>query len=209
MLKTIASDFLMKKFMITVVALLTLGATTVFASDKADQAGAFLQNLRDEAVEKVKDDSLSADERSEEFKALIARNFDIEDTARFVVGRFWRKADKQERSDFTELFQNILVQRFLPVFEEYAEAEFKVVESKKRKDYFIVTTTILTPNGEPANLFWRVDPKGENSFRIKDVAPEGISMRSTYREDYTSALKSLKGDMTEFNAKLREKLNKS
>ena len=30
-------------------------------------------------------------------------------------------------------------------------------------------------------------------------------MRATYREDYTSALKSMKGNISKFNAQLKEK----
>lgn len=195
----------MRKIFITAFAALFLTSSPALAQNTTEAASAFLITLHNEAIAGLTDSTLSPEQKRENFKTLMTKYFDVDDTARFVMGRFWRNASPEERTAFTTIFQDVLVQRFFPLFEDYDETRFKVVKAVIRKDDIIITTTVLTPGGETANLFWRLKEK-EDSFQIKDIAPEGISMRATYREDYTSALKSMKGNVSEFNAQLKEKL---
>lgn len=195
----------MRKIFITAFAALFLTSSPALAQNTTEAASAFLTTLHNQAIAGLTDPALSPEQKSENFKTLMTKYFDVDDTARFVMGRFWRKASPEERTAFTAAFQDVLVQRFLPLFEDYDETSFKVVKAVIRKDDIIITTTVLTPRGEIANIFWRLKEK-EDSFQIKDIALEGISMRATYREDYTSALKSMKGNVSKFNAQLKEKL---
>ena len=194
----------MRKIFITAFAALFLTSSPGLAQNTTEAASAFLTTLHSEAIAGLTDPALSTEQKSENFKTLMAKYFDVDDTARFVMGRFWRKASPEERTAFTAIFQDVLVQRFLPLFEDYGETTFKIIKAVTRKDDIIITTTVITPGGETANIFWRLREK-EDSFHIKDIAPEGISMRATYREDYTSALKNMKGNVSEFNAQLKEK----
>ena len=194
----------MRKIFITAFAALFLTSSPALAQNTTGAASAFLTTLHNEAITGLTDPTLNPEQKSENFKTLLAKYFDVEDTARFVMGRFWRKATPEERTAFTAIFQDVLIQRFLPLFEDYDETTFKIIKAATRKDDIIITTTVVTPGGETANIFWRLREK-DDSFQIKDIAPEGISMRATYREDYTSALKSMKGNVSEFNARLKEK----
>ncbi len=195
----------MRKILVTAFAALFLTSSPALAQNATDAASAFLTTLHSEAITGLTDPALNQEQKSENFKTLMTKYFDIDDTARFVIGRFWRKASPEERTTFTAIFRDVIVQRFLPLFEDYGETTFNVVKAVARKDDIIITTTIMTPGGETANIFWRLREK-EGSFQIKDIAPEGISMRATYREDYTSALKNMKGNISKFSARLKEKL---
>ncbi|WP_417432496.1 MlaC/ttg2D family ABC transporter substrate-binding protein [Kiloniella sp.] len=172
-----------------------------------DDAGLFLKALQEKAITQLSNEDVSLEDREKQFRILLKENFDVEGIARFVIGKYWRKAETGHRDEFTVIFEDVMVQRFLPTFNQYAGSEFKVTKVVPKKSFFIVFSTVKTENGEPAQILWRVEKKDESSsYIITDIAAEGISLRSTYRSDYTSALKGLGGDLSALNSKLREKV---
>ncbi len=172
-----------------------------------DDAGHFLKALQKEAITQLSNEDVSEEEREKQFRALLNENFDVEGIARFVIGKYWRKAEDSHRKEFMTIFEDVMVQRFLPTFSQYASSEFQVIKVVPKKSFFIVFSKVKTENGELAEILWRVEKKdGSSGYIITDIAAEGISLRSTYRSDYTSALKSLGGDLSELNSKLREKV---
>lgn len=198
---------ILKRFLIVAAVLITGAAAASLPQAQAQEdAGQFLKALQVEAMGQLSDNDVPSEEREKKFRDLLNKNFDVEGIARFVVGRYWRKADTAARKEFVSLFEEVMVQRFLPTFSDYAEADFQVTAVRERKDYFVVTSSVKAPNGEPASILWRIIKDG-NGYIITDVAAEGISLRTTYREDYTSALRSVGGDLAKFNEKLREKVN--
>ncbi|WP_052742055.1 MlaC/ttg2D family ABC transporter substrate-binding protein [Kiloniella litopenaei] len=172
-----------------------------------DDAGLFLKALQEKAITQLSNEDVSEEEREKQFRTLLNENFDVEGIARFVIGKYWRKAETEHRDEFIAIFEDIMVQRFLPTFNQYAGSDFEVTKVVPKKSFFIVFSTVKTENGEPAQILWRVEKKDEASSHIvTDIAAEGISLRSTYRSDYTSALKSLGGDLSALNSKLRKKV---
>ncbi len=185
-------------------AALSLAITTTARAD--DDAGLFLKSLQEEAVSQLSDESISSEEREQQFRSLLTENFDISGIAKFVVGKYWRKAEDGPRSEFMTIFEDIMVQRFLPTFSKYAGSDFKITKVVKKKSFYIVFSKVKTEGGEPAQILWRIQAKENSGFVITDIAAEGISLRSTYKSDYTSALKSLGGDLSALNGKLRKKI---
>ncbi|WP_120496920.1 phospholipid-binding protein MlaC [Kiloniella sp. EL199] len=177
------------------------------AANADDAAGHFLKTLQKKAISQLSNEDISTEEREKQFRALLNKNFDIDGIARFVIGKYWRKAEDSHRKEFTTIFEDVMVQRFLPTFSQYADSEFKVTKVVPKKSFFIVFSKVKTENGEPSQVLWRIEKKDNSSdYIITDIAAEGISLRSTYRSDYTSALKSLGGNLSELNSKLREKV---
>ncbi|MFD2206369.1 MlaC/ttg2D family ABC transporter substrate-binding protein [Kiloniella antarctica] len=202
----------MKRFsrLISNTTALLVGAALSLAistSARADDAGLFLQALQEKAVSQLADESISEEEREKQFRTLLNENFDISGIAKFVIGKYWRNAEDGPRSEFTTIFEDIMVQRFLPTFSQYAGSDFQITKVVKKKTFYIVYSKIKTESGEPAQVLWQIKNKEETGFIITDIAAEGISLRSTYKSDYTSALKSLDGDLSALNGKLRQKIN--
>ncbi|WP_299380825.1 phospholipid-binding protein MlaC [uncultured Kiloniella sp.] len=172
-----------------------------------DDAGLFLKALQEKAITQLSNEDVSLEDREKQFRTLLKENFDVEGIARFVIGKYWRKAETGHRDEFKVIFEDVMVQRFLPTFNQYASSDFEITKVVPKKSFFIVFSTIKAENGEPAQILWRVEKKEDSSsYIITDIAAEGISLRSTYRSDYTSALKSLGGDLSALNSKLREKV---
>jgi phospholipid transport system substrate-binding protein len=176
-------------------------------ADEAEDAQVFLKSLTDKAITRLTNESIPAQEREDNFRALFRENFDIDAIGRFVVGRYWRSADQQARDDFLATFENVMVQRFAPQFAGYGDTRFEIkgVRAMNAEGQYLVSSSIALPGKEPAQVDWRVRHDG-GRWNVLDVIGEGVSMAQTLRSEYGSVLKDVGGDLTALTAKLRSAL---
>ena len=92
----------------------------------AQDAGRFLAELTDRAVDQLTEPGLSNDEQERRFRSLIGEGFDIPAIGRFVLGRYWRRASEAEQVVFLVTFEDLIVHRFLPLFADYAGDKIRV-----------------------------------------------------------------------------------
>ena len=176
------------------------------------EAGEFLVNFGKRAVEEINDEALSPAVRDKRFRELFNEAVDVRTIGKFVLGAHWRRATKQERADFLRVFEDIAVQRFLPMFtrddHEYSGSGFEIVSIKRDESkggHIFVTVVIFRDQQDPINLIWRMRER-EDRFKILDISAEGLSMALTLRQEYNSAIKKL-GSVTKLVVLLREKLD--
>ena len=90
-----------------------------FATSAPD-AGGFLSELADRAVDELTEPGIAETEKERRFRALVAEGFDIPAIGRFVIGKYWRRADQADQDQFLEAFEDMIVWRFLPLFADYS-----------------------------------------------------------------------------------------
>lgn len=115
-----------------------------------EQAGEFLINFGKRAVQELNDEGLSETQRDGRFRKLLKEAVDVKRIGRFVLGPHWRRATKAERNDFLAVFEDIAVQRFLPMFtrrtDEYKGSGFEIVGIKRDESkggHIFVTVKVL------------------------------------------------------------------
>lgn len=177
----------------------------------AENAGDFLVTFGEQAAEQLKDSTLSQEEREARFRALLNEAVDLEAIAKFVLGRHWRRASAEERADFFTAFEDVTLQRFLPLFTrskgENRGESFDVQEVRKSSsaaDQVFVHTQLQRPDGPPVQLVWRLRER-DGAFKVLDVSIEGISMALTLREEYGSVIRQ-KGGVGPLVDLIRQKL---
>jgi len=191
-----------------IAAAVTLIATAdANAQDKAKDAGEFMIILNRVSVDLFKNATLEETEKENRFRALALKSFDIPRISKYVLGRNWRKATPAQRDEFIEIFGEVNLQRFMPLFTEYSDQEFQVTNVRTDKDkpsLFFVTSTLTRPGGEPATVEWRISRKGDR-YKILDVVAEGVSMVLTLRKEYGTVVKKFGVDG--LITRLREKIS--
>jgi phospholipid transport system substrate-binding protein len=168
-------------------------------------AGRFLADLTDRAVDELTEPGLSDDEQELRFRSLIGDGFDIPAIGRFVLGRYWRRASEEEQTAFLAAFEDMIVHRFLPLFAEYSGDKISIGVArpfKSNSNFISVSSKLLRDEGETVRIDWRVRRR-DDGFRIVDIVAEGISIAVTLRSEYTSVLKQNGGDVGALARKLR------
>ena len=110
--------------------------------------------------------------------------------AKFVLGRYWKLATDDQKAEFQKLLETLLVQSYAKAFAHYSGEKFDVGSARGNDDgSMLVNSTIIQPNGDVIHLDWRVED-GDNTLKITDLLVEGVSLRTTHRSDFASAIQS-------------------
>ncbi|MEE8393864.1 MAG: ABC transporter substrate-binding protein [Rhodospirillales bacterium] len=183
-------------------------ATAALADEEA--AGKFIEDLADKAVASLSVDGVSRDERAEKFHNLLSEHFAIETIGRWVLGRYWKKASKEERAEFLKLFEDLIVATYVDRFSRYSgSGVLKVIKTITSKDGDIVVYSAVKglDGNSPAKVEWRIRKKN-GSFKIVDVMIEGISMGLTQRSEFASVIRRNGGKVEGLLSALRKRLEK-
>ena len=193
---------------VAAVLLVATWASPVGAQRAETQAADFLSALQDRAISELTDATVPEAERGKRFRAIFREDFDLDAIGKFVVGRYWRSASPQEREDFLAVFEDVMVQRFLPLLTQYSGQKFEIGGSKedsRSEDMVIVSTRIAREEGEPYHVNWRIRNR-EGRFKVLDIIAEGVSMAITLRSEYNAVLKTSDGNVKALTDALRQKL---
>lgn len=174
------------------------------------QAANFLTNLQEQAASRLGDASVSDKEKEEHFRKLFNENFDVPAIGRFVIGRYWRGASEADREAFLKVFEDAMVQRFLPLLAENSSERFQVgtvTPDSANENTAFIDSRIDRNEGEPVRVSWRVRLT-DGEFKILDIVAEGVSMAITLRSEYGSVLRQNGGKLPPLTEALREKVER-
>ena len=179
------------------LALALVGPNPLRADDSpgsrlADTAGApgFVERLGQQASVIAAAEPRDPQGRHERLKALVREGFDLPLIGRFVLGRFWRQADGEQRAQFQDLFAEHLVNSYARQLDRYRAETLAVVDCRPvgTKD-MLVETRVESTEG-PLVTGWRVRAGGDR-HRIVDVTVNGISLALTERQEFVTAARKL------------------
>ena len=190
--------------LIVLAGLLAVPASVAQAGP--EDAGAFLVALNKTAIETLNDTTISEDQRHQDFRKLAQESFDVARISKFVLGINWRRATPAQREEFLDVFEDVNLQRFMPLFTQYSDRVFTVTRVRQHEEkprLYFVTSTISGGESPTATVEWRVT-KRDDVHRILDVVAEGVSMALTLRKEYGSVVKN--SGLDGLIAQLREKV---
>ena len=190
--------------LIVLAGLLALPASGALAG--AREAGEFLLSLNAAALANLNDTAIGEDERHQRFRKMARESFDLARISKFVLGINWRRATPKQREEFLDVFEEVNLQRFMPLFAKYAEQKFtvdKTRQDQRKPRLYFIDSTVHRGQATPVSIEWRI-AKNDDRYSILDVVAEGVSMALTLRNEYGAVVKNEGVDG--LIAKLREKV---
>ena len=193
-------------FLAASTAALLLVRRTAKAAVSADDAKKFMEGLGENALSSLTGANLSAEERATRFRALLVAHFDMLGISKFALGRYWKIANEAQQAEFQKLFEDLLVQSYGKAFARYGAEKFKVTGAHSNDDgSMLVNSTVDQPGGDLIRLDWRVEDQS-GTTRIIDLLVEGVSLRTTHRSDFASAIQSNGGTIAGLLDAVRQKV---
>ncbi len=168
--------------------LLIVTAPQVSGAAAAGTASSFIKTLGDEAIRTLQAPNTTLESREAKFRGILARGFDMDFIGRFVLGRYWRTATPEQRSEYLQVFSEYVLQVYSARLGGYAGETLNIVSERPAgtKDV-VVNTRIERPSGPPVEAQWRVRLV-EGPPRIIDVAVSGVSMAVTQRDEFAAVV---------------------
>lgn len=164
-----------------------LGGTGA-AKASPDGAADFVQSLVDEAISVLQIPVDRKGDRESGFRRILLSYFDVPLITRLVVGRYWRKANDQQKEAFATVFEQHIIKVYTSQLGIYRDerVELRNVAARTDKDT-IVGTEVMRDSDPPLRIDWLVREK-DGQYRIIDVAAEGVSMMTTKRSEFSSVI---------------------
>ena len=137
-------------------------------------------------------------------------------TSRLVLGKYWRRANDEQRARFTSEFTTFLINNYTNAMVEFTD---QIVHHSKNLKYLPVRTTdneyadvrmdVNLPDRPPVQVNYSMF-NTEKGWKIYDISIEGVSLATTYRSQFSSQIRrdgldSLIGQLADRNIKRAEK----
>jgi phospholipid transport system substrate-binding protein len=181
-----------------VSACLLLAAATLGV---AAPAGA--QTPPDQLVRGVADDVLKIIRQDPELRAgsqsrmadlieqKIAPHFDFERMTRLAVGKNWRQASPDQQRSLVQEFRNLLVRSYSAAYSAYKEVAVDVrpLRLQPSDEDVQVRTQIKLPGDVPPVSVDYSMYKSPASWKVYDVAVDGVSLVTTYRSSFSEQIR--------------------
>ena len=99
---------------ITLACLAVLPATGARAAEKTSpqQAAQFLEKMATETLAVLRDQGATLDQREAKVRHVMRENFDLAKIGRFVLGKAWRKATPEQRTEYQRLFSEFVLRTY-------------------------------------------------------------------------------------------------
>lgn len=131
--------------------------------------------------------------------------FDFERMTALAVGAPWRTATPAQQQDLTKEFKTLLIRTYSGTMLKFRNAKANVYNNpvvNKNGREIIVHVDVTTPNSKPVRMDYTMYQSG-NMYRIYNVAVEGASLVTVYRNQFNQTIsqKGIDGLVAELRAK--------
>jgi len=176
---------------------INIGNAMAESDDPEKAASMFIQELSQSALSALTDQGVPREVRVERFRTLFKDRFAVRSIGKFVLGRNWRKASKDEREEYLRLFEDLMVISYVDQFQRYTGSGLNVVKTRLEKGN---AATVFSEINKPTaakkiDVIWRVAHKN-SIYKILDVIVAGTSMSNTLRHDFASIVKRNDGKVS-------------
>ena len=183
--------------------------TTGKAENFENGAKRFIESLADEALQSLTVHTTPRPERVVKFRNLFHEYFAHRTIGAWVLGRYWRKATKEQKKEYFKLFEDLLVEMYVDRFARYPGSSLNVSKALGSGGRDVVVASQLNRAGgqPPVKVEWRIRAR-EGKYKVIDLIVEGLSMGQTQRSEFASVIRQNGGTVEGLLAELRKKIER-
>ncbi|MGH8608460.1 MAG: ABC transporter substrate-binding protein [Gammaproteobacteria bacterium] len=149
-------------------------------------------------------DKLGYTGRYQTLKPVVDDSFDFGEISRIVLGRYWRRLDNDQQTEFVNIFRELSTATYASRFDSYSGERFRQVAKEPFKgERLLLRTELVKQNGETIPFLYVLQPQQEK-WLIINVVADGVSDLSLKKAEYASVMK--REGFQHLVAKLREKI---
>lgn len=130
---------------------------------------------------------------------IILPHLDFIAASKAVMGKYWRRAKKPQKIEFIRQFRLLLLRFYSSALAEYLNDNDKKLDEnlihyfpvnmKEGDKSLTVRAEVKVESGQPIPIRYRMHLTSKG-WKIYDVAVEGISMITTYKNNFATQLKT-------------------
>ena len=122
---------------------------------------------------------------------VVEPRVDLDKISRLVLGKYWRKASEQQKTQFQKEFKDLLVNTYATAFDEFEDwtVKFQPMSFEPEKKRIVVKTEMILSSRPPIAVNYRMAKNKAGDWKAYDIIIEGISMVTNYRGSFAKSIK--------------------
>ena len=183
----------MKNFKLIFLILIFLNNCIISHSLEPD---VFIQSTVNRAS-KILSEDLTKKEKIDKLKLIAKETVDIRGIGFYTLGAIRKNLSDNEKTKYSELFENYFLKSFSSRLSEYTNPEIDVQDKEVLNEKYTIVNSILKATNErpEIKITWRVYTKDPTNPLIRDLIIEGLSLARTQKEEFSSILNSNNNDI--------------
>jgi phospholipid transport system substrate-binding protein len=178
-------------------------AAAAAGAGETDGARAVVDRTVADVLAVLGESGLSTEQRRDRIEAIALERFDFATMSRLVLARNWRRFSPAQQDEFVEQFREYLSASYGDRIERYDQEKVDVAGDRlEPRGDVTVQTRIVGGQADGVKVDYRLRRRGD-AWRVIDVVIEGVSLVSSYRDQFTEVLGN--GGPDELLRRLREK----
>ncbi len=182
---------MMKRVLCVCVVVLGLLAGGVQAAVGPQQ---LVEETSAKVMEKLKQDEALIKSDPKHLVGLIDRyilpHFDFERMARWVLGKYWRRATPEQRQRFIEEFRALLVRTYATSLTDFTDQPITYLPFRDdlAKGDVTVKSEVAQPGGLSIPIDYRLHLKN-GEWKVYDIVIDDVSLVTNYRSSFAREIK--------------------
>ncbi|MDH5396104.1 MAG: ABC transporter substrate-binding protein [Gammaproteobacteria bacterium] len=196
------SQILKTPFLTGILSLLLLANTQVMAKAEVEAPDVMLKTATVKMLRSINSHRAEIRTNPDKLKSLVEEiilpHLDFIAASKLVMGKYWRQADKTQKINFIRQFRLLLLRFYSSALAEYLNGRDKDL-AEDLIHYFPITTALdessltvraelKSDSGKDIPIFYRLHLTSKG-WKIFDVSVEGVSMITTYKNNFATELK--------------------
>ena len=194
--------------LVAMMALLPLSAA---ADTRVTAASTLIDTMIEDLQAFLATDTGDSEARAAEIDRVLSTYFDMDSITRFSAGQYWRAADEAQRSEYGDLFREVLCGTIVRNFDQLEGLVYEAGGASAKGDRFVIVSgTFTDTKGKIATVAvnWRVLTREGKAPKVFDIEIENLSLLVTQKQENVAVVRKNKGQFAALIDAMRERLEK-
>ena len=174
----------MKSWIKAAAAALSLFAAKAAHAGSPQEAQQFVDGVASNVLEVIKTKASTA-EKMGQLESIFAGAVDIPYVGKYVLGRHWNAASADQQQRYLAAYQPFVLKNYASKLTKYSGQNYKLKNARGENGQYVVTMEIVDP-GNPSVFVDYTMREDAGSYKVIDIAVEGVSLRATQRSEFNS-----------------------
>src|SRR5437016_2548639 len=178
----------LRTLLATAIALGALMIVTARAAQAADDPGAVVKGLVNEALPVLADKQTALPQRQEKLRSIVNSRFDFTSMSKIALGAHWKDLSQQQQKEFSDTFTAFIQDSYLRKIQDYTGQKVKFLNATTPDPgYAQVDTQIIQEGKEPIPVNYMLK-QVNGTWLVYDVTVDNISIIANYRNQFNRVI---------------------
>jgi len=170
-----------------------LSGTGLVAAQAQDDPRQLVMDVTEQVLAKLRAQRPALEKEPERVFTLIEQDvlphFDFVRISAWVLGKYWRRASREQKLRFVRAFRTILVRTYGAALLEYTNEKIRYLPLRgdPASGDVTVRTEVVHPGRAPTVINYRLHRR-KGVWKVYDVTVDGVSLVANYRTSFAAEI---------------------